>query len=230
MKRRFGPRAWGVAAGACAVVAVMAVFLRPQPSQINDVAIAPLPPGPVRIVAFGTSLTARSPWPDELQTVLSACRDAPVEVRRVAAPGAGSAWGQSLVSDVIAAQPDVVLLEFAINDADILDGVPLSRARTQHAAILDDLGAAVPEARIALMTMNPAFGLRGIVRPFLNLHYQQYQALAADHQVGLVDLYSRWLMAPRHIAKPADGLHPSPDQERQIIVPTLASALGCDAD
>ncbi|WP_299153996.1 SGNH/GDSL hydrolase family protein [uncultured Tateyamaria sp.] len=226
---RFRSRVWGVAAGACAVVATLVVFLRPQPSQINDVAIVPLPSGPVHIVAFGTSLTARSPWPDNLQTVLSTCRDAPVQVTRIAAPGAGSAWGQSLVSDVIAAQPDVVLLEFAINDADILDGVPLSRARTQHDTILSGLGAALPEARIALMTMNPAFGLRGVVRPFLNAHYQQYQALAVDHQIGLVDLYSRWRMAPREIGRPADGLHPSPDQEAHIIIPTLAAALGCDA-
>ena len=208
---------WRIALVLAAILGGAALFFfgpaRPS-NDIGDRPLAPLPQGPLRIVAFGTSLTAKNDWPDALGPVLETCRGAPVEIRRVAKPGAGSAWALGDVDAVIAAAPDLVLLEFAINDAEIRKGAALATARETHDRILTALKAGLPEAQILLMTMNPAHGLRGLARPYLADHYAQYRALAESHGVGLLDLYPRWRAAPPEVpalrGRAPSERHPGP--------------------
>ena len=204
------------------------------PTDIADRPLAPLPDGPLTIVAFGTSLTARNDWPRALEETLTACLDREVTVASVALPGAGSAWGLEAVGEVIARAPDLVLMEFAINDADMRDGVSLAVASDQHREILNRLVEALPRVQILLMTMSHAHGLRGWTRPFLSGHYAQYRDLAEAHGAGLLDLYPRWLGAPAQVRRFEDGLHPDDAQVRAVLLAPLreilASAAGrrCD--
>ena len=219
---------WRLALLLAAVMGGAALFVwgtaRPAPG-IGDRPLAPLPPGALKVVAFGTSLTAKNDWPDALQPRLETCRGAPVEIRRVARPGAGSDWGETALDDVIAAAPDLVLLEFAINDADIRDGQSLGAARAAHARILDGLKTALPEARVLLLTMNHASGLRGLARPWLAAHYAQYRDLAAAHGTGLLDLYPRWRAAAPDIRTLGDGLHPTDAQVGAVLLDPLEAAI-----
>ena len=198
----------------------------PAPFEPRD---RPLPPGPApeRVVVLGTSLSARSPWPAALGEALSDCLGRPVSVEVVARPGASSAWGVAQVERVAALEPDVVLVEFAINDADLLDGLGLGRSAGAHGLILSELAALAPGARVALMTTNHAHGPRGWVRPRLAAHYALYPRLARDHGAGLADLYPRWLAAGD--AAVPDGLHPSEEAARAVIVPPLAALLAPEA-
>lgn len=149
---------------------------------------------------------------------------------RVARAGAGSAWGLGAVDEALAARPHLVLVELAVNDADLLDGVPLRRSVANHRAILARLR---PGAGVMLMTMSPAQGPRGWVRPRLGAYYAAYGPLAAEAGAGLLDLYPRWLALPRaERGLGADGLHPEGEVAAAVIVPPLveavAAALGRD--
>jgi acyl-CoA thioesterase-1 len=188
---------------------------------------------PRRIVAFGTSLTDGNGWPDRLAENLTVCFAHPVEVLRVAKPGAGSTWGLEAVLQVIALSPDVVLMEFAINDADLRDGVGLSQSALRHTEIVSDLQTALPDAQIVLMTTSPAFGLRGWARPRLPQYYNQVVGVAEETGAAVMDFYPRWRENDLR-DEFADGLHPSDSATSQIMDSVLlngfANATGLDCD
>lgn len=181
----------------------------------------------LKIVALGTSLTASSRWPDDLEAELSRCLDQPVQVSRVAVPGKGSAWALSMLDRVRDIRPDLVIVEFAINDADLMGGVSLNRSRLQHDALLSGLRDLLPaQAGILLMTTNPVTGVvRRLQRPALGSYYRQYRDLAAEHGTGLADLWPRWQAALRHARLLPDGLHPGDAAASRMIVPVLEAMI-----
>ena len=199
--------------------------------------------GPLRITAFGTSLTARGDWPVALARALTTCLGRPVTVQRHAKPGAGSAWARGAVAAVAATRPDLVLMEFSINDADIRDGISLSASRDNHRAVLADLGQRLPGARVLLMTMSPAHGLRGIARPRLGAYYRIYHDLAAPPGTsdrgasdpgasdrggpypGLIDFTPRWRAMPAWRRALPDGLHPGAAEARAVMLPPLTGMI-----
>lgn len=185
--------------------------------------------GPFRIVALGTSLTARGDWPDQLAQALSDCAGRPVTVERVAKAGAGSNWGREQAAAVLALAPDLVLIEFAINDADLRDGVSLVRARDSHLALIGALEDGRPALPLMLMTMSRAEGLRGLMRPWLGAYHAQYRDLAAGQGLGLIDLAPLWaaaLAAGRGAELLPDGLHPTDAAVAEIALPVMVAQIG----
>ena len=207
-----------------AAIGLVAWSTPPAPFAPRD---RPLPPGPIpeRVVVLGTSLSARSDWPAALEAALSDCLGRPASVAVIARPGANSGWGMGQVERVAAHRPQAVLVEFAINDADLLDGLTIGRAHSAHDVIASELAALAPGARVLLMTMNPAHGPRGWARPRLAAYYGLYPRLARRHDAGLLDLYPRWL--ERGGEGIPDGLHPTDVAARAVILPPLLEALGC---
>lgn len=208
---------------------LLALFLALRPTPVPQDRLIPiaLPQDrPLRITAMGTSLTHNELWTARLGDVLSGCLGHPVEVAVVAKAGAAVDWALTQVDAVAATRPDVVLVEFAINDADIEDGHWMRDARAMHQALLAELRAQIPEAALMLMTMSPAHGWRGWIRPGLREHYLQYRALAEAQNVGLIDLYPRWLALPRDQRGLADdGLHPDREVAAEVIAPAAAGVL-----
>ncbi len=182
---------------------------------------------PLRITAFGTSLTADPQiWPAQLAQQLTSCRTAPVHVTAIAGPGMGSAWGLQQLDRVTASRADLILLEFSINDGDARDGVSLTTSRQQHQALIAQLQTSLPDVPIVLMTMSPAHGPRGWVRPRLRAFYQLYTELAAEFDLALVDHYARWRARPRDArGLDVDGLHPDPTVAAQVILPQLMRVI-----
>lgn len=218
--------ALALAAAAMAAAWIAAGPFGPDRAAL-DRPIPPLPQGsePLSIVAFGTSLTARYDWPDALAGALRRCLSRPVEVTRVAMPGAGSGWALANVGRVRATAPDLVLVEFSINDADLLDGVSLAESRANHERLLSLL-AGRPEMRVALLTMSPAIGLRGLIRWRLDAYYALYGPLAERHGAGLVDLRMRWGEVDDLARALPDGVHPLDEVATAVIVPPLLAAIG----
>lgn len=182
---------------------------------------------PLRIVALGTSLSARGPWPDRLAARLAECLGHRVEIARVARPGANVTWGGApeTIAAVAGHGPDVVLLEFAINDADLRDGLRRAEADAQTVALLDALAEAAPQAAFVELTMNPASGARALHRPGLAARYADVVARAEARGDALVDLYHRWIALPRAARGLDDGLHPAAEIAAAVIVPPLAAHL-----
>jgi hypothetical protein len=200
-------------------------------AEPRDLPLSPrtLPEGadPLRIVAFGTSLTARGPWPDHLAARLAACLEHPVELIRIARAGANVSWAAhpDRIAEVAAGTPDIVLLEFAINDADLRDGLSRGEADALTRGLLDDLAGAVPGAALVELTMSPAHGARGLLRPGLAARYGDVVARGRARSGAVADLYMRWIALPRDQRGLADGLHPDPAIAAQVIVPPLAAHL-----
>jgi len=128
-----------------------------------------------------------------------------------------------------AVQPDIVLIEFTINDADIRDGVWPEQSRENHRVMVAALRKAVPEVSLALVTLNPPLGCRRLTRPFLARYLDLYATLAMEEKLGLIDLDPVWRAAlDKGAARKLlpDGLHPAPAGVENITIPALLAAVG----
>lgn len=186
----------------------------------------------MKIVTFGTSLTARGGWQAPLKTALSACRHDPVDIAIIAQSGVPSDWGLANLDRVIAEEPDVVLIEFYANDAALNRFVTPGHSRATIAAIFDGLKTRLPQARVISLVMNPMSGLRGYwARPFLGTYIEGHRAAADERGILTIDFRPDWarLYGDALDTVIADGVHPAPDAAAAVMVPPLAEALspGC---
>lgn len=203
--------------------ALLAVALASMPAAAHD---------PLKIVTFGTSLTARGGWQATLGEKLGACLERPVEVDTVALSGSTTEWALTQTDKVAALKPDIVLVEFYANDAALDRLITLGGSRENIGKILDALRAGAPKARIVSMTMNPISGLRGWIRPRLSAFVAAHREAAAERGIETVDFGPLWeALPPDELAAAIpDGAHPLPEAARRIIVPELVRRLGgCDA-
>jgi len=182
----------------------------------------------LRIALIGTSLSARYDWPGRAGARLAACLGRPVEMRVHARPGATSDWGRDQADWLRRSAPDLLILEFTINDADLRRGVSVARSRANHAALIAALRSVRPGAPVVLLSLNGAYGLRRGLRPFLGRYLALYDAMAAEDGAWRVDLGPGWqaLVARDGVgAVLPDGLHPSAAAADAVNVPGLAAAL-----
>jgi acyl-CoA thioesterase-1 len=107
------------------------------------------------VATYGTSLTADGLWQPQLQQRLAQCLHRPVRVLNFGKGGTASSWGKKNVQSVIAARPDVVLIEFAINDAYKPHGISLEQSYDNTRAIVDEIRRTLENAKIFLWTTNP---------------------------------------------------------------------------
>lgn len=196
----------------------------------------PLQAAPATLVVFGDSTTAEDPalavYGRLLEQALNAERPGAVRVVNAGVRGNTTAMAaQRFVPDVLAVAPDLVVIQFGINDAtiDVWKKPPETQPRVALAAYRANLAGFVAEvrargARVILMTPNPLswtprlFELYGHP-PYnphdpegLNFNLTRYAAavreLAAEAQVPLVDV---WLehQAERTETLVDDGMHPN---------------------
>lgn len=205
-----------------------ALFLLPDLSRLPD---RPLPPRAVprevlRIVAFGTSLTVRAVWPERLAEALSRCVPGGVTVARVAAPGVNSGWALAHLEEVAAARPHLVIAEFAVNDADLADGLWPGRSRANHHALVRQLAALDDPPAVLLVATSPVSGLaQWLKRPLLPLYQAAYADIAAAGGAGFLNATARWKALNDPARYLPDGLHPDPAAEAEVIVPALVSQI-----
>lgn len=180
-----------------------------------------------KIVTFGTSLTARGGWQLPLQEALTKCLKVPVLVDSVARSGATSEWAVEKIGDVIAAKPDIVLVEFYANDAALNRFMTVERSRQNMAVILGQLKQQLPHARIIVMGMNPIFGIRGFIRPFINSYIDAHHQLANEMGLDFYDNRPAWAeLSPDELsAAIPDGSHPLPKAASAVIVPGLTREI-----
>lgn len=178
----------------------------------------------LRLVAFGTSLTRNYSWPQDFQSRLSDCLGEPVEMDVVALPGANSSWALDTLDAVIDAAPDLVLIEFAINDADILDGLSLRESVANHRKLIRLLKTELPATRLVLMTMSPAFGVKKVGRFLLPRYYAAQVSLAKEEETDLIDIYARWTVIDGTREYFPDGLHPENGVATRVVLGAFEEA------
>lgn len=194
---------------------------------------------PQHVVIFGTSLSKGGAWVTQLQQTLDARFPGLVKLTNSARGGQHSGWGAANVdSAVVALKPDVVFIEFAINDAVTRFDLSLDTIRRNVDTILDRVTTTLPTCEIILQIMNPAFGKtegESSHRRNQDAYQQLYRDAAKRRGLLLVDHSVAWNRLHATEGEAAvkklipDGVHPNADGWRQIVTPTLHRALGLAA-
>jgi hypothetical protein len=181
----------------------------------------------LKIVSFGTSLSANGGWQPALQVQLAACLDRPVEIETIALAGSTSDWALSQIDRVVAARPNIVLIEFYANDAALNRWMTVAGSKANFSAVLDRLAETLPQARLVGMGMNPMFGVRAMIRPFLARYIQAHRDAAAARGVEFVDHGPNWArLSDAQLSQDIpDGLHPTREKAAEIIAPELVRQL-----
>lgn len=191
---------------------------------------------PQHIVIYGTSLSKGGAWVPQLQEKLTERYPGLVTLTNGAKGGQNSSWGRDHVeSNVIAHGPDVVFIEFAINDAVTRFNLSVDDVRANLDVILDRIGAALPQCEIILQVMNPAVG-KAEGDPSHRRNQDAYQQIYRDaaRQRGLLLIdhsiaWNRLLQVEgeagfkRYVP---DGVHPRADGYSQFVVPEIVRAIG----
>jgi lysophospholipase L1-like esterase len=186
----------------------------------------------LKIVTLGTSLSARGGWQEPLRHSLEACLDSEVTVVNLAKSGMTSDWGLTQIDKVVAERPDVVLVEFAANDADVTEFMSLGHSGANITAIVSRLRESETRPAVYVMAMNPVSGLRGMMRPFLEDYEAMHAEAGRKAGAGFIDHRPAWArLSSAEIASAiADGLHPDHAAASRVIVRGLFNALaasGC---
>ena len=183
------------------------------------------------IVCYGTSLTSNGAWVKQLNTELSRRYPGLVTVTNSGGSGKYSKWGvENLKQRVIDKKPDVVLIEFAMNDAVNRFHCSVPQARANLESMIDRIGRSLPRCRIVLQVMNPVVGKSAASRPHLESYYQMYRDVAAKRKLLLIDHGPKWkavLVAGEDDFRKVvpDGVHPTADGYRKHVTPAILAAL-----
>jgi lysophospholipase L1-like esterase len=195
----------------------------------------------VTIVTMGTSLTGGTwRWPDVMMGDWLN-KDFPGQVQffnegvgasaSSVGPGNNPALsGLGKLPAVIAHKPDVVFIEFAMNDAYLPYKISVADCGKNLNTIIDAILAANPRTEIILQTMNMPVGESGAQRPQVNDYNQVYRDVARERGLLLLDHYPKWLklmtddraMFNRLVP---DGIHPRAEGYRMVMLPELKARL-----
>lgn len=173
----------------------------------------------LKIATIGTSLTARGAWQAPLKMEMAACLGVPVMVTNRAKSGETSSWGLQNIGAVLSDRPGIVLIEFAANDAALSRFISLSRSVDNMRAIVAAIRAQNKDAIIIVQAMNPIFGFRRWIRPFLNHYIEAHLTLARELGLDFIDhrpLWARYSDTEIRQIIP-DGAHPLPSHSAQMI-------------
>ncbi len=223
-----------IAAGCVGLVAIgLGVVFVALPGQILSLPDR-IPPRlewrddrPLSIVLLGTSLTARAIWPDGLPRALVGCLPKGLAVERVAGPGKASDWGVGMLPRVTALNPDLVILEFAVNDADLTDGLWPWDSRRNLRRIAEELTALQAAPRIILVSTAPVTGIaQHLKRPALPLYQADLARIAGERDLGFLNMTARWSADARLQTALPDGLHPDGAVEADLMLPPLTTMIG----
>ncbi len=181
----------------------------------------------MKIVTLGTSLTARGGWQEPLRRALSACRGGEVTIVNLAKSGMASDWGLTQVDKVLSERPDVVLVEFAVNDAALNRFLSLGDSGANMETIVTRLKAGESRPAVYVMAMSPVSGLRGMIRPFLGDYEELHAEIASRLGAGFIDHRPAWaaLSADEISTAIADGTHPDSETAGRVMLPGLMRAL-----
>ena len=184
-------------------------------------------PDELKIAAVGTSLTAQGGWQVPLQNDMTECLGVPVTVTNHARSGETSRWGLLNIDAILADRPDIILIEFAANDAALNRFISLSQSVDNMRRIVRAVRAQNSRAIIIIQAMNPLWGYRRWVRPFLDQYIEAHAALAQELGVDFVDHRPLWTAYSNAEIKRMipDGVHPLPGYSASMVATHIKAWL-----
>lgn len=187
------------------------------------------------IVAYGTSLTAGGAWVSQLSDALNQRFPGLATVINSGGSGMWSKWGiDNLDKRVISKKPDVVFIEFCINDSVERFHCTVAKSKANLETMITRILKSNPRCEIFLMTMTPGDkypqGHRSH-RKGIATYYAMYQSVAKKRGLLLIDHYSSWKKLqsrdPKLFQKYVpDTIHPTAAGCANVVTPRLLQALG----
>ncbi len=192
------------------------------------------------IVFYGTSLTVVGKWVRNLMYQVN--KDFPnVTYYNSAKGGMNSIWGKTNLKNlVINKRPDIVFMEFAINDCYELPNpyynytiVPLDLSRQNAEDMVDSLRKYNSKVKIFILGMSPPLDSLidgrnpAVARPHWKTYFQAWQDVAQEKNITYIDITKKWLGLDRQTLWNylPDGLHESELGGIRIIIPTILPVL-----
>ena len=183
------------------------------------------------IVAYGTSLTEYTGYANDLKTIFEFKYPDKATVINSGKGASDSNWGRENVESFVADHnPDMVIIEFSINDAFLERSISLGRSKENLLYMVERIRRVNPECEIVLMTMDMPLGIHFDTRPDVEDYYELYRKTAEEEGFFLVDNISDWkeLLAEgeeEYLKLVPDGIHPSQQGHRKITVKNLLNVL-----
>ncbi|XHR27660.1 MAG: SGNH/GDSL hydrolase family protein [Chthoniobacteraceae bacterium] len=152
------------------------------------------------VVVYGTSLTIRGEWTKAVNQYFDKLFLGQVTYFNGAKAGMDSNWGVANLKDrVLSRNPDLVFIEFSMNDAAKKNNISLEKSAANLDSMVKALRQRNPQVDIVIQTMNIAWDSPktpeknyGSERPDLNAYYDVYRRYAHEHNLALVDNYPVW--------------------------------------
>ncbi|MCM8532234.1 MAG: SGNH/GDSL hydrolase family protein [Lentisphaeraceae bacterium] len=184
-----------------------------------------------KIVVYGTSLTHRGPWVPVFKKMLKEKFGDKASLINSGGSGKDSNWGlANLEKKVLKHKPDVVFIEFGMNDA--VTRFKNTKETVEHniELMITRIQKSFSNCEIILATMNPAFHPDGhrSNRKALNDYYEIYRELAETHNLPLIDHFKNWqsfLKGKDYKLYIPDAIHPNKLGSDKVIVPALMKLL-----
>jgi lysophospholipase L1-like esterase len=190
---------------------------------------------PQTIVAYGTSLTFDGAWVEQVESDLQTRFPELVTVVNSGGSGKWSNWGvEHLDEKVIEKNPDLVFLEFSINDSVARFGGSPEIAKSNLDNMVDRILRHNPQCEIVLLTMTPgnkySVGHRSY-RKNISAYYETYRTVAKERGFLIVDLEPVWRELQnedeqKFLKYVPDTIHAKPIGCEKIITPAILTALG----
>lgn len=181
----------------------------------------------VSVATMGTSLTAYAqPWQTLLSHKLRTGTGKKVVVYDFGIGAASSQVGLANIARPLHVRPDILLVEYAINDAYTPYAISTAQCQTNTLAIINAFRDRDPDVKIFLTILNPPVAGQPTAadRPNYAAYKAVYSALAAaDDDLGLIDCSAAW--GSPTLTDIPDGIHPPLAKKIQVEFPVLASAL-----
>ncbi len=197
----------------------------------------------IKIAALGTSLTGGTwRWFDVMKEWLEHDYSGQVTYFNEGVGASASSYppevcGLEKVKTVAKQKPDVVFIEFAVNDAYKPYNISVEESRKNLESMINTLKGANPEVEIILQTMNVVIDMpelnmtEATKRADLLKYLEMYRELAKVDDLLLIDHYPNWQKFLKEEGRDAyikvvtDGIHPNLDGYRKIVLPELKKVL-----
>ena len=190
---------------------------------------------PQRIGLFGTSLAAGGAWVSQMESAVNTAYPGLVTWINSAGSGKASDWGvTNLQTKVIDRNPDVVFIEFSVNDAAVVLHVSRAQALANLSSMVSRIRTARPTCEIILQVMNPVDRRDTDTyspRPGLALYQQDYRSFAATNGLQCIDHRPAFQAlldegSDAYCGFVPDGLHPCAEGFARSLTPVLLQAIG----
>jgi acyl-CoA thioesterase I len=194
----------------------------PLKATAPEAALPDTPPDPRPvIVAFGDSLTAGlgvppgKSYPDDLQRLLDAA-GYHYHIVNLGVSGDTTTDGIQRLPDVLAAKPDIAILEFGGNDG--LRGLPVSTSRANQITMIQTLQQAGIRILLAGMSLPRNYGV-----DYIQSFERVYADLARQFHLALIPFLLEGVGGHPDLTQ-SDGIHPTA-QGCQIVAANVMNYL-----